>query len=164
MEAGDGALTPDRRPAPSRDARRSPALAATLVSMDRHVSDREPRRHRHHECEGPPAPDPNPGTRPQRAEPHAISPLPAGPAVAQGIVALMGGDCGPQAPVGRPEPGPGSAEMRHSLLIYPWQERDLKVIVRATTLLLKKNSSLQRSKYRHSGEYTVEEQNSLRRE
>ena len=26
MEAGDGALTPDRRPAPSRDANRSPAV------------------------------------------------------------------------------------------------------------------------------------------
>ena len=40
-----------------------------------------------------PTPDPTSGTRPQRAEPHAISLLPAGSAVAQGIVARMGGDC-----------------------------------------------------------------------
>lgn len=45
------------------------------------------------------APDPNSGTRPQRAEPHTICCLLAGPAVAQGIVAQMGGDC-LQAPVG----------------------------------------------------------------
>ena len=39
-----------------------------------------------------PTPDPTSGTRPQRAEPHAIGLLPAGSAVAQGIVARMGGD------------------------------------------------------------------------
>lgn len=47
-----------------------------------------------------PAPDPTFGTRPQRAEPHAIGLLPAGSAVAQGIVARMGGRLPGEAPVG----------------------------------------------------------------
>jgi len=46
-----------------------------------------------HEYEAGHAPNPTSGTRPQRAVPHAINPLPARPAIAQGIVARMGGDC-----------------------------------------------------------------------
>jgi hypothetical protein len=94
MKAGNGALTPDRSPAPSRDARRIASRAATLVSEDRHVSDRGLTNfNAAHEYEAGRAPDLTSGMRPHRAEPHAISLLPAGSAVAQGIVARMGGDC-----------------------------------------------------------------------
>ena len=93
MKAGDGVLTPDRSPAPSRDAHRSPAVPPrwSQSSCSRPGS---------HEPQLPPlntrwapAPDRTSGARPQRAVPNAISPLPAGPAIAQGIVARMGGDC-----------------------------------------------------------------------
>ena len=94
MKAGDGALTPDRRLAPSRDANRSPAVpprwSQRIVMFQTGVSrsSKLPMNTRR-----APAPDPTSGTRPQRAEPRAISLLPAGSAVAQGIVARMGGDC-----------------------------------------------------------------------
>lgn len=78
MEAGDGALTPDRRPAPSRDANRSPAVPPrwsqrivmfqTGVSRTSMLPMNTRRAH---------APDPTSGTRPQRAEPRAVSLLPA---------------------------------------------------------------------------------------
>ena len=94
MKAGDGALTADRRPAPSRDANRSPAVpprwSQRIVMFQTGVSRTSmlPLNTRR-----APAPDPTSGTRPQRADPHAISLIPAGPAVAHGIVARMGGDC-----------------------------------------------------------------------
>ena len=94
MKAGDGALTSDRSPTPSRDAHRSPAVPprwSQLIIMFRTGVARTlmlPMNTRR-----APAPDPTSGTRPQRAEPHAIGLLPAGSAVAQGIVARMGGDC-----------------------------------------------------------------------
>ena len=92
MEAGDGALTPDRRPAPSRDANRSPAVPPSwsqLIIMFQTgvaLTSMLPMNTRR-----APAPDPTSGTRPQRAEPHAIGLLPAGSAVAQGIVARWNG-------------------------------------------------------------------------
>ena len=94
MKAGDGALTPDRRLAPSRDANRSPAVpprwSQRIVMFQTGVSriSMPPMNTRR-----APAPDPTSGTRPQCAEPHAIGILSAGSAVAQGIVARMGGDC-----------------------------------------------------------------------
>ena len=94
MEAGDGVLTPDRSPAPSRDAHRSPAVPPrwsqwiVMFQTGDSRSSMLPMNTRR-----APAPDPTSGIRPQRAEPHAISLLPAGPVVAQGIVARMGGDC-----------------------------------------------------------------------
>jgi hypothetical protein len=94
MEAVDGALTPDRRPAPSRDANRSPAVPPrwsqrivmfqTGVSRISMLPMNTKGGHAHH---------PTSGTRPQCAEPYALSLLPAGSAVAQGIFARMGGDC-----------------------------------------------------------------------
>ncbi len=70
MEAGDGALTPDRRPAPSRDANRSPAVPPrwsqrivmfqTGVSRISMPSDEYEAGHSHH---------PTSGTRLHRAEP-----------------------------------------------------------------------------------------------
>lgn len=100
MEAGDGALIPDRRPAPSRDAHRSPAVpprwSQRIVTFQTGVSRismlpmNTKGGHAHH---------PTSGTRPQRAEPSALSLLPAGSAVAQGIVARMG-ETAWQAPVG----------------------------------------------------------------
>ena len=95
MKAGDGALTPDRRPAPSRDANRSPAVPQrwsqrivmfqTGVSRISMPSD---------EFEGGATRTTRPLARGCIApNPRAISLLPAGSAVAQGIVARMGGDC-----------------------------------------------------------------------
>jgi len=94
MEAVDGALTPDRSPAPSRDANRSPAVPPrwsqrivmfqTGVSRISMLPMNTKGGHAHH---------PTSGTRPQCAEPYALSLLPAGSAVAQGIFARMGGDC-----------------------------------------------------------------------
>lgn len=94
MEAGDGALTPDRRPAPSRYANRSPAVPPAwshwIVMFQTGVSQIPmlPMNTRR-----APAPDPTSGTMPQLAEPHAIGLLPAESAVAQGIVARMGESC-----------------------------------------------------------------------
>ena len=94
MEAGDGALTPDRNPAPSRDANRSPAVpprwSQLIVMFQTGVSGIPmlPMNTRRAS-----APDPTSGKSLQRTETHAIRLLPFGPAVAQGIVARMGGDC-----------------------------------------------------------------------
>jgi hypothetical protein len=88
MKAGDGALTLDRRPAPSRDANRSPAVpprwSQRIVLFQTGVS-RIPMLPMN--TRRTPAPDPNFGTRPQRAESHVIGFVPAGPAFAQEIVA-----------------------------------------------------------------------------
>ena len=94
MEAGDGALTPDRRPAPSRDANRSPAVPPTWSQLIVMFQDRGLTNFKAaHEYEAGQAHRPTCGTRQQRADPHTIGLLPAGSAVAQGIVARMGGDC-----------------------------------------------------------------------
>jgi hypothetical protein len=95
MEAGDGALTPDRRPAPSRDAHRSPAVPSrwsqlivvfqtgiSRISMPSDEIRRGATRTTRPLVRGRIAPNP-----------RAISLLPAGSAVAQGIVARIGGDC-----------------------------------------------------------------------
>lgn len=92
MEAGDGALTRGLEPCPVTGCQPLASRAATLVSEDRHVPDRRLTNfNAAHEYEAGHAPDPTSGTSPQRAEPRAISLLPAGSAVAQGIVARMGG-------------------------------------------------------------------------
>lgn len=94
MEAGDGALTQDRCPAPSRDANRSPAVPprwsqrivlfeagtrpASTAGPEYEAGLRARLDHWHQAA-----------TR----QPRAIRLLPARPAVAQGIVARMGGDC-----------------------------------------------------------------------
>jgi hypothetical protein len=73
MEAGDGALTPDRRPAPSRDAHRSPAVPSRwsqrMVLFQTGVT---PAPTAALEYEVAPVPDSTSGVRPQRAEPQAL--------------------------------------------------------------------------------------------
>ncbi len=106
MKAGDGALTPDRRPAPSRDANRSPAVPPrwsqrivmfqTGISRISMPSD---------EFEG--------GPQSRRTLAPSVSfrldqPSRKGSSPAWGETAR-------QAPVRRPEPGPGSAGMSYSL-------------------------------------------------
>ena len=94
MKAGDGALTRGLEPCPVTGCPPLASRAATLVSMDRHVLGwSNPGPTVAMNTRRAAAPDPNSGTRPQRAEPHTSCFLLAGPAVAQGIVAQIGGDC-----------------------------------------------------------------------
>jgi len=118
MEAGNGALTPDRSPAPVTGC---PPLASPCrhVGLKRsscsrlglHQPQLPPLNARWRLCP----------TRPlaqgqKAAKLHTIRFLPAGPSVVHGIVALMGETaiCGLQS--GRPEPGPGFAGMLRSLI------------------------------------------------
>ena len=116
MEAGDGVLTPDRRPAPSRDANRSPAVPPrwsqrivmfqTGISRISMPSD---------EFEGGPLAPPDlwHEAASRRTLAPSVSfrldqPSRKGSSPAWGETAR-------QAPVRRPEPGPGSAGMCYSL-------------------------------------------------
>ena len=94
MEAGDGALTPDRSPAPSQVAHRSPALpprwSQRIVLFEagtRPASTAGP------EYEAGLRARPDHWHQAATRQPRATRLLPARPAVAQGIVARMGGDC-----------------------------------------------------------------------
>lgn len=94
MKAGDGALTRGQAPCPVTGCPPLASRVATLVSGDRHVSDRGLTKfNAADEYEAGQARHPTSGTRPQRADPYTIGLIPAGSAVAQGIVARMGGDC-----------------------------------------------------------------------
>lgn len=94
MKAGDGALTRGLEPCPVTGCQPLASRAAKLVSIDRHVPDRGLTNFKAaHEYEAGQAHRPTAGTRQQRADPHTIGLLPAGPAFAQGIFARMGGDC-----------------------------------------------------------------------
>ena len=115
MEAGDGALTPDRRPAPSRDAHRSPAVpqhwSQRIVMFQTGVSrismlpmnTRRATRPTRPLAPGRNAPNLALSVSFRLDQPSHKGSLPAW------------GETTQQAPVGRPEPGPGSAGMCHSL-------------------------------------------------
>lgn len=94
MEAGDGALTPDRSPSPSTDAHRSPALTpcwSPRIGMFQ--AGKEKRKAATDEYgTGLPATWISLASG-RSAEPFGTIFLPAGLAIAQGIVARMGGDC-----------------------------------------------------------------------
>lgn len=100
MEAGDGALTPDRCPAPSRDANRSPAVpplwSQGIVLFQTGVSriPMPPMNTRR-----APAPDPTSGVRPRRAEPHPLQPPFGLTGVRKRDRCPHRGDCDPQAPI-----------------------------------------------------------------
>jgi len=100
MEAGDGALTQDRGPAPSQVAHRSPAglprwsQRIVLFQTGAHQSQLPPLNTR-----WTLAPNPTTGVRPERAEPYPLQ-LPFGrTGVRKKHCYPHGGDCDPQAPI-----------------------------------------------------------------
>ena len=115
MEAGDGVLTLDRRPAPSRDANRSPAVPPSwsqlIVVFQTGVSRipmlpmymRRATRPTRPLARGRNAPILTPSAFFRLDQPSHKGSLPEWGETAQ------------QAPVGRPEPGPGSAGVCHRL-------------------------------------------------
>lgn len=112
MEAGDGALTRGLEPCPVAGCPPLASRAATLVSGDRHVSDRGlTNSNGAHEYEAGHAPDPTSGKRPRRTSRHQPP---------SGRISRRARDRRPHGgrlpgrlQSGRPEPGPGSAGMRH---------------------------------------------------
>lgn len=159
MEAGDGALTRGPEPCPVTGCPPLASRAAALVAIDQRDSDRGPTNfNAAPEYEACQTHDLTSGKRPQRVEPRTIGLLPAGSAVAQRIIARMGGDCpaGSRRHDQSPVPAlPGCAMTFFTLAehCYPWLSQLTEI-----------HASSQRSKYRHFSECKVQGQYSLRRE